>query len=109
VLASRIDRMIAFRDWLRAHAEDRAPYEREKRALASRQWRHVQNYADAKTEVIERIPAQNASRRPRRRARATSGSLHGLERSEGRASRASCSANHSPATSTSSSKLTRRL
>ena len=53
-----IDRMIDFRDWLRAHAEDRALYERAKRELASRQWRHVQNYADAKTEVIERILAR---------------------------------------------------
>ena len=50
--------MIDFRDWLRAHAEDRTLYERAKRELASRQWRHVQNYADAKTEVIERILAR---------------------------------------------------
>jgi GrpB-like predicted nucleotidyltransferase (UPF0157 family) len=53
-----VDRMIAFRDWLRTHAEDRALYERTKRALAARQWRYVQNYADAKTKVVEEILAR---------------------------------------------------
>jgi GrpB-like predicted nucleotidyltransferase (UPF0157 family) len=50
-----IDRMVAFRDWLRTHAEDCALYERTKRDLASRSWKYVQNYADAKTEVVEQI------------------------------------------------------
>lgn len=53
-----IDRMVGFRDWLRTHAEDRALYERTKRDLASRSWRFVQNYADAKTEVVEQILAR---------------------------------------------------
>jgi GrpB-like predicted nucleotidyltransferase (UPF0157 family) len=53
-----IQRMVGFRDWLRTHVEDRELYERTKRDLASRQWKYVQNYADAKTEVVERILAR---------------------------------------------------
>lgn len=53
-----IDRMIRFRDWLRAHEDDRLLYEASKRALAARSWKHVQNYADAKTEVVESILAR---------------------------------------------------
>jgi GrpB-like predicted nucleotidyltransferase (UPF0157 family) len=52
---SEIDRVIAFRDWLRASAEDRALYEATKRALAAREWRYVQDYADAKSQVVEAI------------------------------------------------------
>ena len=52
-----IDRMIGFRDRLRAHPGDRARYEAEKRALASRTWKYVQHYADAKSEVIAAILA----------------------------------------------------
>lgn len=47
-----IERMLAFRDWLRADDADRALYERTKRELAARQWAYVQDYADAKTAVI---------------------------------------------------------
>ena len=50
-----IDRMLAFRDWLRTNDRDRADYERTKRELAARTWRHVQNYADAKTEQVRAI------------------------------------------------------
>ncbi len=50
-----IDRMLAFRDWLRGHDEDRLLYERTKRELAAREWKYVQHYADAKTEVIGSI------------------------------------------------------
>ena len=53
-----IDRIIGFRDWLRAHDEDRALYERRKRELAARRWAYVQNYADAKTAVVESIIAK---------------------------------------------------
>jgi len=53
--ATEADRMLRFRDWLRAHGEDRARYERAKRDLAQRTWRHVQHYAEAKTTVIEEI------------------------------------------------------
>lgn len=50
-----IARMLTFRDWLRAHIDDRLLYERTKRELAARVWRNVQNYADAKTSVVEEI------------------------------------------------------
>lgn len=50
-----IDRMLLFRDWLRGNAADRDLYERTKRALAEREWKYVQNYADAKMDVIDQI------------------------------------------------------
>ena len=50
-----IERMLAFRDWLRSNDEDRLLYERTKRDLAAREWKFVQHYADAKTEVIAAI------------------------------------------------------
>ena len=53
-----LDRTLGFRDWLRAHPEDRDLYERTKRELATRTWRHVQHYADAKTAVVEEIIAR---------------------------------------------------
>jgi GrpB-like predicted nucleotidyltransferase (UPF0157 family)/GNAT superfamily N-acetyltransferase len=53
-----IDRMLTFRDWLRENAEDRALYARTKRSLAEREWASVQNYADRKTAVVERILAR---------------------------------------------------
>lgn len=49
------ERDVIFRDWLRAHGQDRELYERTKRELAGRVWKYIQNYADAKTEVIEQI------------------------------------------------------
>ena len=51
---SEIDRMIGFRDNLRAHPEDFELYLGEKRRLAAKTWAYVQNYADAKSEVIDR-------------------------------------------------------
>jgi GrpB-like predicted nucleotidyltransferase (UPF0157 family) len=54
-----IDRMIAFRDWLRTHDDDRDLYERTKQDLAAREWRYVQHYADAKSEVVEGIIARS--------------------------------------------------
>ena len=53
-----IERMVGFRDWLRTHDEDRDLYERTKRELATREWKFVQNYADAKTAVVEEIVAR---------------------------------------------------
>ena len=50
--------MIAFRDWLRTHDDDRELYESAKRELAAREWRHVQNYADAKSAVVAEINAR---------------------------------------------------
>jgi GrpB-like predicted nucleotidyltransferase (UPF0157 family) len=53
-----IDRMLAFRDRLRTDAADRELYERTKRDLARREWKYVQNYADAKTAVVGEILAR---------------------------------------------------
>ncbi len=52
---SEIQVMLDFRDWLRAHDDDRELYERAKRDLAAQEWKYVQNYADAKTAVVEEI------------------------------------------------------
>ena len=53
-----VDRMLAFRDWLRTHADDRERYERAKLELAARVWRHTQDYADAKSDVVREILAR---------------------------------------------------
>jgi GrpB-like predicted nucleotidyltransferase (UPF0157 family) len=50
-----IPRMLAFRDWMRTHREDRDLYEREKRRLAEQHWDTMQDYADAKTEIVREI------------------------------------------------------
>jgi len=62
---AEIDRMLAFRDWLRSHADDRLLYERTKRDLAAREWKYVQHYADAKTDVVADIMARALAARPR--------------------------------------------
>jgi GrpB-like predicted nucleotidyltransferase (UPF0157 family)/uncharacterized glyoxalase superfamily protein PhnB len=53
--STEIDRMVAFRDHLRRDAGDRDLYLRSKRDLASRTWAYVQDYADAKSDVVEEI------------------------------------------------------
>jgi GrpB-like predicted nucleotidyltransferase (UPF0157 family) len=50
-----IERMVKFRDHVRADATDRQMYENAKRELASRTWKYTQNYADAKSAVVEEI------------------------------------------------------
>ena len=50
-----IERMLRFRDHLRRDAADRELYEQTKRELAQREWKYVQHYADAKSEVVEAI------------------------------------------------------
>ncbi|MEG6513778.1 GrpB family protein [Desulforamulus ruminis] len=52
---SEVERMLRFRDWLRANDTDRDNYARVKRKLAQHVWRHVQNYADAKTSIVQEI------------------------------------------------------
>jgi len=58
---SEVDRMLDFRDWLRVNEADRELYERAKRELAGQDWRYVQNYADAKSAMIEDIMARASS------------------------------------------------
>jgi len=61
--ASEIDRMLLFRDWLRANDADREAYLRVKRDLAQRTWRHVQHYADAKSAIVAEITARATAAR----------------------------------------------
>jgi GrpB-like predicted nucleotidyltransferase (UPF0157 family) len=49
------ERMVRFRDWLRRHPVDRDLYARTKQELAQRDWRYVQQYADAKSGVVTEI------------------------------------------------------
>ena len=49
------DRMLLFRDWLRANDADRERYAATKRELAARDWKYVQQYADAKTAIVTEI------------------------------------------------------
>lgn len=60
-----IGRMLLFRDWLRANAEDRELYARTKLELALRDWDSVQDYADAKTAVVAGIMARALARHDR--------------------------------------------
>jgi GrpB-like predicted nucleotidyltransferase (UPF0157 family) len=53
-----IERMLLFRDRLQSNSADRELYERTKRELAGQKWKYVQNYADAKTAVVEEIIAR---------------------------------------------------
>ena len=53
-----VERMIAFRDWLRTHDDDRDLYLAAKRELAAQEWKYVQNYADAKSAVVREIVAR---------------------------------------------------
>ena len=53
-----IDRILAFRDRLRSHPDERARYAETKRDLAARDWVYLQDYADAKSEVVEAIVAR---------------------------------------------------
>lgn len=55
---SETDRMVLFRDWLRANAADCDKYAATKRELARRDWKFVQQYADAKSEVVAEIMAR---------------------------------------------------
>jgi GrpB-like predicted nucleotidyltransferase (UPF0157 family) len=52
------ERMLRFRDRLRTDGADRGLYEAHKRELAQREWKYVQHYADAKTEVVAEILAR---------------------------------------------------
>ena len=53
--SKEIDRYMAFRNQLRTNSVDRIRYERAKRMLAEREWEDMNEYADAKSEVIEEI------------------------------------------------------
>ena len=56
--SSEITRMLAFRDRLRTNDDERERYLATKRELAARHWVYMQDYADAKGEVVEGIIAR---------------------------------------------------
>ncbi len=56
--SAEADRMLLFRDHLRRNEADRALYEQTKRRLAAQSWTRVQDYADAKSDVVEAIIAR---------------------------------------------------
>ena len=49
------ERMTAFRDRLKTNEKDRLMYADTKKRLAAQDWKYVQEYADAKSEVIQKI------------------------------------------------------
>ncbi len=55
---NEVDRMVGFRDHLRENEDDRKLYADAKRELAARDWKYVQQYADAKTSVVQEILAR---------------------------------------------------
>jgi GrpB-like predicted nucleotidyltransferase (UPF0157 family) len=59
-----IDRMLRFRDHLRANPADRQLYLDTKRELASRKWQYVQHYADSKATVVQEIMARAEGAEP---------------------------------------------
>jgi GrpB-like predicted nucleotidyltransferase (UPF0157 family) len=52
------NRLLMFRDWLRNNTSDRDLYARTKLALAEKQWTHIQDYAEAKTAMVDEIIAR---------------------------------------------------
>lgn len=55
---AEIERMLRFRDRLRSSEADRELYAQTKTALARQEWARGQDYADAKTEVVNSILAR---------------------------------------------------
>lgn len=53
--SAEVRRMLTFRDRLRTNGADREFYVETKRNLAKKKWKYVQNYADAKSLVIDTI------------------------------------------------------
>ena len=53
--SSEIERMLTFRDWLCKHVVDRKRYEDTKIKLAGQSWRSMNDYAKAKSQVVEEI------------------------------------------------------
>lgn len=52
-----IDRYLVFRNTLRLNAQLRKEYENVKRKLAAQDWENMNEYANAKTKVVEKIIA----------------------------------------------------
>ena len=52
---SEIDKMLLFRDYLRNNPQAKELYANTKRKLAKKTWKYVQDYANAKSAVVEGI------------------------------------------------------
>jgi len=52
---SETERMVNFRECLRRNPADRERYAATKRELAARAWKYMQQYADAKSEIVGEI------------------------------------------------------
>jgi len=61
--SSEIERYISFRNRLRTNGLDRNNYEKLKLKLATKQWEDMNEYAEAKSEIIERIIAAEVESR----------------------------------------------
>ncbi|GAB3717695.1 GrpB family protein [Nocardiopsis oceani] len=59
---AEVDRMLLFRDHLIANAEARDRYTEVKRELAERTWERIQDYADAKSDVVTEILSEAEAR-----------------------------------------------
>jgi GrpB-like predicted nucleotidyltransferase (UPF0157 family) len=57
----RSNELLRFRDHPRRSETDRMLYQRTKRALARQTWKYTQNYADAKSAVVEEILARSSN------------------------------------------------
>jgi GrpB-like predicted nucleotidyltransferase (UPF0157 family) len=53
--SAEAERMLLFRDWLRIRADEVEGYAAVKKDLAAQEWEYVQDYADAKSVVVEEI------------------------------------------------------
>lgn len=54
-----IEKYLSFRDYLREHQDACDLYAQTKRMLAKKTWKYIQNYADAKTDVVQSILQQS--------------------------------------------------
>ena len=59
-----VGRMLLFRERLRANAAERELYAEAKRELACREWKYMQQYADAKTAVVHEIMGRATGEAP---------------------------------------------
>ena len=53
--SKEIEKYLLLRNYLRAHQEARELYANTKKTLAKKKWKYVQNYADAKSDVVQQI------------------------------------------------------
>jgi hypothetical protein len=77
--SGEVERMLLFRNRLRADPRDREHYAAAKRGLSQRTWRYVQQYADAKAASSRRSWSGLAPRRPEVR-RGVAGARRGARR-----------------------------